>query len=40
MLFQSVVGYRWGVVLFSGLLAGRNKRGPKTVGGVFEREGR
>ena len=22
------------------LLAGRNKRGPKTVGGVFEREGR
>lgn len=28
------------VAILSLLLAGRNKRGPKTVGGVFEREGR
>lgn len=38
--YQLLLALPYIVAIVSLLLAGRNKRGPKTVGGVFEREGR
>ena len=38
--YQLLLALPYIVAILSLLLAGRNKRGPKTVGGVFEREGR
>lgn len=38
--YQLLLALPYLVAIISLLLAGRNKRGPKTVGAVFEREGR
>lgn len=38
--YQLLLALPYIVAILSLLLAGRNKRGPKTVGGVFEKEGR
>ena len=38
--YQLLLALPYIVAIISLLLAGRNKRGPKTVGGIFEREGR
>lgn len=38
--YQLLLALPYIVAIFSLLLAGRNKRGPKTVGAVFEKEGR
>ncbi|MEA5048854.1 MAG: ABC transporter permease [Eubacteriales bacterium] len=38
--YQLLLALPYIVAIMSLLLAGRNKRGPRTVGGIFEREGR
>ena len=38
--YQLLLALPYIVAILSLLLAGRNKRGPRTVGGIFEREGR
>lgn len=38
--YQLLLALPYIVAILSLLLAGRNKRGPKTVGGIFEKEGR